>query len=138
MNIPKITKILEVKNESKDIKTITFNNPKKIIPGQFLMIWIPDVDEIPMSVSYIDKDIKGITFRNIGEATSAISKLKPGQKIGIRGPYGNGFQIKGKHILFIGGGTGIAALRPAVEHAVKSKKEVTVILGAKTADELFF
>ena len=138
MNIPEITKIIQVKTEAKDIKTITFRYPKKIIPGQFFMIWIPGVDEIPMSVSYIDKDIKAVTFRNIGEATSALYKLKQGDKIGVRGPYGNGFQLKEKHILFVGGGTGIATLAPAVEYTVKNKKVATVIIGAKTKDELFF
>ena len=138
MNIPKITKILEVKNEAKDIKTITFKYPKDAKPGQFFMIWIPGVDEIPMSISDIDKDIKAITFRKVGEATSALYKLKKGEHIGVRGPNGNGFQLKKKHILFVAGGTGVATLAPAVEHAVKNKSISTVVIGAKTADELFF
>ena len=138
MNIPKITKILEVKNETKDVKTITFRYPKDAKPGQFFMIWIPDVDEIPMSISHIDKDIKAVTFRKVGEATSALYKLKKGEQLGVRGPNGNEFQLKKKNILFVGGGTGIATLAPAVEHAVKNKNLATVIIGAKTADELFF
>ncbi len=138
MNIPKITKILEVKNEVKDIKTITFNHPEGVDPGQFFMIWIPGVDEIPMSVSYIDKDVKGITFRKVGDATSALYKLKKEDRIGIRGPYGNGFELQGNHILFVGGGTGVATLAPAVEYVVKNKSSATVIIGAKTKNELFF
>jgi len=138
MNIPKITKILEVKNEVKDIKTITFNYPEGVDPGQFFMIWIPGVDEIPMSVSYIDKDVKGITFRKVGDATSALYKLKNEDRIGIRGPYGNGFELQGNHILFVGGGTGVATLTPAVKYAVKNKSSATVIIGAKTKNELFF
>ena len=138
MNIPKITKILEVKNEAKDIKTITFNYPEGVDPGQFFMIWIPGVDEIPMSVSYIDKDVKGITFRKVGDATSALYKLKKEDRIGIRGPYGNGFELQGNHILFVGGGTGVATLAPAVKYVVKNKSSATVIIGAKTKNEVFF
>jgi len=138
MNIPKITKILEVKNEAKDIKTITFNYPEGVDPGQFFMIWIPGVDEIPMSVSYIDKDVKGITFRKVGDATSALYKVKKEDRIGIRGPYGNGFELQGNHILFVGGGTGVATLAPAVKYVVKNKSSATVIIGAKTKNELFF
>jgi dihydroorotate dehydrogenase electron transfer subunit len=138
MNIPKITKIIESKREAADIKTITFNYPKEIESGQFFMIWIPDVDEVPMSVSYINGDIKGITFRKVGDATNALFKLKPGDKIGIRGPYGNGFKIKGKHILFVGGGTGIATLAPAVEEALKKNIPSTVVIGMKTKNEIFF
>lgn len=138
MNIPKITKILDIQNEAKNVKTITFKYPNKSKPGQFFMIWIPGVDEIPMSVSYLDKNIKGITFKKIGDATSALYKLKKGDRIGVRGPYGNGFQLKGKQVLFVGGGTGIATIAPAVEHTVKNKNKATVIIGAKTKDELFF
>ncbi|UCF12827.1 MAG: hypothetical protein JSW06_00870, partial [Thermoplasmatales archaeon] len=138
MNVPKITKIIENKREAKNIITSTFRYPGEIIPGQFFMVWIPDVDEIPMSVSYINGDIKAITFRKVGDATSALSKLKPGDKIGIRGPYGNGFKIHGKHILFVGGGTGVAMLAPAVEEAVKNGISSTVVIGAKNKSELFF
>jgi dihydroorotate dehydrogenase electron transfer subunit len=138
MNIPTITKILTSTTEATDIKTITFRYPKAVIPGQFFMIWLPGVDEIPMSVSEITKDVKAITFRKIGDATHALYHLKPGSKIGVRGPYGNGFKLTGKHLLFIGGGTGIAMLAPAVEQARKRKLKSTVIIGVKTKNELFF
>jgi dihydroorotate dehydrogenase electron transfer subunit len=102
------------------------------------MIWIPDVDEIPMSVSYISKNIKGITFKKVGDATEALSDLKKGYKIGIRGPYGNGFKINGKNILFVAGGTGIAAIAPAAKIAFQKNISSTVVLGSRCKDELFF
>ena len=55
-----------------------------------------------MSASYIDKAVKGITFKRVGDATNALFNLKKGDKLGIRGPYGNGFKIKGKRILLRG------------------------------------
>jgi dihydroorotate dehydrogenase electron transfer subunit len=91
-----------------------------------------------MSVSFIDKDIKAITFRNIGEATSALFQLVQHEKIGIRGPYGNGFSLKGKELLFVGGGTGIAMLAPAIEQACMKNISPTAILGLKTKNEIFF
>lgn len=138
MNYPKIVKIIETKNEAKNTKTIKFKYSEKVKPGQFFMIWIPDVDEIPMSVSYIDKRIKAITFRNIGDATNALYNLKKDDKIGIRGPYGNGFKLIGNNTLFIGGGTGIATIAPFIELLSKNNAIITVILGAKTKNELFF
>jgi len=138
MNIPRIAKITETKTENKDVKTFTFKYPKRIIPGQFFMIWIPGVDEIPMSVSYIDQDVKGITFRKVGEATNALFNLGKGDKIGIRGPYGNGFKINGKRILFVGGGTGVAMLAPAVEEARSNNISSTIVIGVKNNSELFF
>ena len=138
MNIPTVTPLCTSVSEATDVKTITFKYQGTVTPGQFFMIWIPGVDEIPMSVSYITKDVKGITFRRIGEATQALYRLQPGDNIGIRGPYGNGFYLQGKHLLFVGGGTGIAMLAPAVEEARKRKLSSTVILGVKTKKELFF
>lgn len=138
MNTPKITTIIEAINEAKDTKTFKFEYLGEINPGQFFMVWIPDVDEIPMSASYINKDLKGITFRKVGDATNALFDLKEGDKIGIRGPYGNGFKIDGRKILFIGGGTGIGMLAPAVEEAIRKKISSTIILGVKNKSELFF
>ena len=138
MNSPKITEITEVKTENEDVKTFMFEYSKEINPGQFFMIWIPGVDEIPMSVSYIANSTKGITFRRVGEATNALFNFEKGDKIGIRGPYGNGFKIDGKRILFVGGGTGIAMLAPAVEEAINYNISSTFVIGVKTHSELFF
>jgi dihydroorotate dehydrogenase electron transfer subunit len=138
MNNLTITKILESKTEAQDIKTIRFRHPDEITPGQYYMIWIPGVDEIPMSVSFIEKDERAITFRNVGKATSVLSSLKKGDRIGVRGPFGNGFHLTGKTMLFVGGGTGIAMLTPLIEQATKKGAKATVILGVKTKKELFF
>jgi len=138
MNYPFISKIGDIKTEAENIKTISFDYPEKTIPGQFFMIWIPGVDEIPMSVSYIDKETKGITFRDVGKATNALFNLKKGDRIGIRGPYGNGFKIEGKHILFVGGGTGVAMLSPAIEEALDKKIQVTLVIGFKNKSGIFF
>ena len=138
MNYPTITKIIDSKKENQDVKTITARFPGEMDPGQFFMIWIPEVDEIPMSVSYISKNIKGFTFKRIGDATNALFKLKKDDKIGIRGPYGNGFKLKGKKLLFVAGGTGAAMIAPTVETAIKNNSTSTVVLGAKSKNEIFF
>jgi dihydroorotate dehydrogenase electron transfer subunit len=138
MNYPVVTKIIKIKNENSDVKTFYFKNFEKTVPGQFFMIWIPGIDEIPMSASYIDKNIKGFTFKKIGGATEALFNLKKEQMIGIRGPYGNGFNLNGKNILFVGGGTGTATIAPAVEESIKKNHLATVVIGVKKKDELFF
>ena len=138
MNYPIITKIIETKQENSDVKTFKFEYPEKITPGQFFMVWIPGVDEIPLSVSYINKSIKGITFKRVGEATNSLFYLKKGDRIGIKGPYGNGFKLDKSKILFVAGGTGIATIGPAIEAAIKKSCKTTVILGVKTKNELFF
>ncbi len=132
-----MVEIIETKKEAKKIKTIRFVYDEEVNPGQFFMVWIPGIDEIPMSASYIG-DIKGITVKEVGEATSALCKMEKGDKIGIRGPYGNGFEIFGKKHLFIGGGTGIATLAPVIEIAEKEGKDVATIIGAKEKEDLIF
>jgi len=138
MNYPKVTKIINVTKENFNVKTIKFQYPGDVIPGQFFMIWIPGVDEIPMSVSYIKNGVKGITFKKVGEATKALFELEKGDKIGVRGPYGNGFKIKGKKILLVAGGTGIAMIAPVAEEIKNRNISTSVIIGAKNKEDLFF
>lgn len=134
---PRILKILSVIEENKDVKTITFKDDCKAYPGQFVMVWMPDVDEVPMSLSFIGEE-KGITAKKIGEATKAMHLLKPGDRIGIRGPYGTHFETKGKKLLVVAGGIGIAPLSPFIETANKEGKNITLAFGAKTKTELLF
>ena len=138
MNSPHITEIIEETIENNDIKTFFFKHSEVIKPGQFFMVWIPGIDEIPMSVSFIDKNIRGITFKRVGRATKALFNLSIKDKIGIRGPYGNGFKINDNKILFIGGGTGIATLITAIEESVKKDIISSVIIGVKSSNELLF
>ena len=138
MNYPIKKEIINIENENDSTKTIYFSNKKDIIPGQFYMIWIPGIDEIPMSVSYIDSSINAITYRIVGDATKALSDLNIGDSIGVRGPYGNGFDISGKNILFISGGTGLATLAPAIEIAYHNSINCSVIMGFKNIHEFFF
>jgi len=132
------SKIVNDTIENECVKTIMFNHAEPVEPGQFYMIWIPGIDEIPMSVSVIQQKKKGITFRTVGKSTKALFQKMKNDIIGIRGPYGNGFSLKGEKILFVAGGTGIAMIAPAVELAIKKNKEVDVILGVKTKKDLFF
>jgi dihydroorotate dehydrogenase electron transfer subunit len=132
-----IVTVSEIINETKNIKTIKFKWPKKPKPGQFVMVWIPAVDEVPMSVSFSGEE-SGITVLDVGEATWALHNLKPGDRIGLRGPYGRGFDLKGKNILAIGGGSGIAALSLAVCTALADRKKVRCALGARTSEDLLF
>ena len=138
MNYPKITEIIDTKIENPVVKTLFFEYDVKISPGQFFMVWIPGIDEIPMSVSYNQSKNKGITFKKVGEATKALFDLEKNDYIGIRGPYGNGFYIEGNNPLFIGGGSGIATIAPAVKSFADKKINSSVVLCAKNKSELFF
>lgn len=109
-----------------------------ILPGQFFMIWIPGIDEIPMSISAQDESSLSITVLPLGEATQKLCSLTAGDWIGIRGPFGSSFDMTSKKVLVIGGGVGMAPLRPLVYTLLKQNTEVTLLIAAKTKDELVF
>jgi dihydroorotate dehydrogenase electron transfer subunit len=101
------------------------------------MVWVPGIDEFPMSVSYPGKDF-GITYQVLGEGTKALAKKAIGDRIGIRGPFGNGFTLKGKRILIVAGGVGMAPIAPLIDEARKKRLEVNLVLGAKSRKDLVF
>jgi len=123
--------ITGIKTESRGIKTFFFDYSFHFMPGQYVMVWIHGVDEIPMSLSYAN----GITVRKVGDATGALFALGVGDTLGMRGPFGNGFGVSKLPALLVAGGVGAAPLAPLAETL---KNNVTTILGAKTEDELLF
>jgi dihydroorotate dehydrogenase electron transfer subunit len=130
-------RIKQHKAETPNIKTIRFDRRLDAVPGQFVMVWVPGVDEFPMSVSY-PGDRFGITYQILGDGTKALARKKAGERIGIRGPYGNGFKVCGRKALVVAGGVGIAPVAPLLELAKKKRISVDLVLGARTSDELLF
>ncbi|TFG20666.1 MAG: dihydroorotate dehydrogenase electron transfer subunit [Promethearchaeota archaeon] len=142
---PFTTEIKSVVQETPLMKTyyVSFVVQGKIpsvIPGQFILVWIPGIDEIPMAISHVlDNGDIGFTVKDVGEATHALHKMKIGDLIGIRGPYGNGYQLKDGFSIIIGGGIGIASIRLLVQKALqKNPNHLLVIVGAQTAKELLY
>lgn len=107
-------RIKKVVQECYDTKTFVFDWDAEAGPGQFIMVWIPGVDEIPMSISGINGMEKSITVKAIGDATKRIHEMREGDTLRIRGPYGNGYDLTRGEILIIGGGVGTASVMPAV------------------------
>ena len=103
-------------------------------PGQYVMVWVRGVDEVPMTLSYDD----GISVQRVGDATGALFELKEDDTVGIRGPYGNGWELIGDDILLVSGGIGSAPLAPLGEKAYKIGVQVTTLAGYRTKDEIHF
>jgi len=141
VNRMRTVKIFETKEENFTTKTISFNDKlcEKAEPGQFVMVWIPGVDEIPISLSGINFDgLTSITVNGVGDASIALNKKNKGEIIGIRGPFGNGFVTSKGNLMIIGGGTGIGPLMPLAEKLAKIANKLTVISGAKSKENLLF
>jgi dihydroorotate dehydrogenase electron transfer subunit len=139
----RIVQIEEIISETPTVKTLVFKDRLSSFskPGQFLMIWIPRIEEIPMSVMINSKEgYAAVTIRKFGVGSSALFDRKKGDLIGLRGPYGNRFILRKKYrkILIIGGGTGLVPLLRLVSFASKEKVRSTIVMGAKTKAEVFF
>ena len=127
--LPLPVNITRIVQETPTVKTIFFDHPFEAAPGQFVMVWVPGVDEIPMALSAPN----AITVQEIGEATRFLGKMVPGDKIGIRGPYGNGFSASGR-VMAIAGGVGAAPLLPLARLIPK----VTFLQGARSFSDLLY
>ena len=134
MEIPKVLKITKVKKESKTVSTLFLNHKIDYQPGQFIMLWLPGIDEKPFALSYHSKDQIGITVEAKGECTKKLITLKPGDKLGIRGPYGKPFSIKKGKSIVVAGGLGMASVATLIEEL----NNPIIINGARTRELLLY
>jgi dihydroorotate dehydrogenase electron transfer subunit len=137
-----LVKIESIETHSSEIRSFKFRN-KRIAqsykPGMFVILWLPDIDFLPMSVSKVEGNLLEVTVQKIGEGTSKLFELKIGDFMGIRGPFGNAFNYEdANNILIIGGGMGIAALTSIIEQLKVNKKNVFVTIGAQDEPSLIF
>jgi dihydroorotate dehydrogenase electron transfer subunit len=143
---PIVGPIQQIREETPRTKTFTLFAPeiaRTASPGQFLMVWIPGVDEIPMSISSIKHPhLVEFAAAKVGNATAALHAMNEGDLLGLRGPLGHGFtfprSIDKGPLLFVAGGCGSPPLAFATEVAVKKGHEIHVALGASTRSELLF
>ena len=126
--------IQEVRLEAPSVRTFRLDRQLDPAPGQYVMVWVRGVDEVPMSFSGPDT----ITVQSVGEATQALFRLGAGSSIGLRGPLGKGFVLRGEKILLVGGGVGTAPLAFLGEQARGAGLEVTSLLGFRSSEDLIF
>lgn len=115
-------------------------------PGQFVQVSVLGAGEAPISIcsSPADKGYFELCVRDAGLVTGAMHKLKKGDEIGIRGPYGNNFmveEVRGQDFAFVAGGIGLAPLRSAINYVVANRSEfgnVTILYGARTKEDIVF
>jgi dihydroorotate dehydrogenase electron transfer subunit len=106
------------------------------------MVWVPEVGEFPMSLSLSYGSRSSIVVKAVGEGSRNLFNRQRGELVGIRGPYGNSFDIPedAKKILLVGGGTGIAPILKLVEELEKRTRKVRakIVIGARSGKELPF
>lgn len=148
--IPRVGVIAEIRQDTPDVKTfrVVSTEGEKMfehIPGQCAMLSVPGVGEAMISITSSPTETYYMEFsvKKCGHLTSWLHAAEPGQQITVRGPYGNGFpvdtELKGKDLLFIAGGIGLAPLHSVINY-VRAKPEnygkVQVVYGARSKVDL--
>ena len=133
--LPKTVTIKDVVRHNDRITSLVLDAKIDCRPGQFVMLWLPRLDEKPYSVAVPDP--LTITFAIYGKFTEALSKLQAGDKIGWRGPLGNGFTLTSGRALVVAGGVGLASVSYLVRALRAQGTAVDVVVGARTGDELY-
>jgi dihydroorotate dehydrogenase electron transfer subunit len=131
---------MDVKTESSTVKTYTMKDrlSAQANPGQFLMLWIPGVDEIPLSVLNAGNGEVSVTVKAVGDATRHLHEMDAGDIVGVRGPFGNSFTENTGSVLMVGGGTGTAPLLFLAKKQAAKAQRLAFVIGAKTKSELLF
>ncbi len=139
--LPAMLKITDKEVHSPEFATLFVDAPLVFKPGQFVMVWIPGVDEKPYTVSHHSPERFGITVEAKGIFSKKAVNLEPGDKIGIRGPFGNGFNTGTGHrrVAIVAGGCGMAPLAPLVEKLERQDDpDILLIQGARSQSYLLY
>lgn len=136
-NTYKTATIIKIEKETPRVKTFTLDTSVSAKPGQYIMLWIPGMNEKPFGV--LAPSPLTISIANVGLATEYMHKQKIGDNVTFRGPYGSSFTPKGKRMLLVGGGYGVVPLYFfASSLSIAKRKKTTVVIGAKTKADLTF
>jgi NAD(P)H-flavin reductase len=149
--LPRPVRVLQVDKETHDTFTLSLesgngNGQPSFAPGQFSMLYVFGVGELPISISG-DPEEPGrlvYTVRSVGKATNALVTRTVGEPVGVRGPFGTSWPMtkaRGKDIVVIAGGIGLAPLRPAIYHILRHRgdyKRLIVLYGARTPRDMLF
>jgi len=140
--------VTSVRDEAPDVVTLGFTPPAPFgfAPGQFNMVSLPGIGEVPISISSDPAAGTEVlhTIRDVGLVTKALCGLRPGQRAGVRGPYGTSWPLAeavGGDLVLVAGGIGLPPLRPAVYQALHDRDRfgrITLLYGARTPVDLLF
>jgi len=142
-------RVRSVVRELNDTFTLDLEPPSEdwsFAPGQFTMLYVFGVGEVPISISGDPGDPSRLvqTIRAVGPVSDALTSVSVGDVVGVRGPFGTAWPMEfaeGRDLIIMTGGIGLAPLRPAILHALEHRdryNNVTLLYGARSADDLLF
>ncbi len=148
--VPMVGIVTDIRQETPDVKTFRVNAPEggklfEHLPGQCAMLCVPGVGEAMFSItsSPTNKEYQEFSIKKCGVLTDYLHELKVGDEIMVRGPYGNNFpvetELKGKDLLFVAGGIGLAPLRSVINYVLDNRDnygKVDILYAARSAGDL--
>lgn len=138
-DFPEAVRIKKIVQETPLVRSYFFDYSVRAKPGQFVNVWIPGVDEKPMSIAFDDGKTYQISVAAIGLSTQELTNKKVGNYIGVRGPYGTSFTWKrGQRIAMMAGGYGAGPLYFASFLASKQGCKIDFYLGARSREHILF
>jgi len=142
-SLPQVARIVSVTDESTKVRTLVLDLSLAAEPGQFVMIWLPGVDEKPFSLTRADPVT--LTIARVGPFSTAIHTLTAKDRLWLRGPLGQPFRLPDPRpaipdfrLLLVGGGYGVAPMFFLAERALAAGWAATMVIGAQTAAEVVF
>lgn len=144
-DMPQMLKISKIIDENPNVKTFYFQYKLKSNPGQFVMLWIPGIDQKPFSISSDDGQTFGLTIFKRGPLTNKLFEMNIGDRVGISGPYGTSFTVDPNlHYIMVAGGYGAAPLSFLVSKISttptvgRDPLSMDFLIGARSTDSLLF
>ncbi|WIM92933.1 FAD/NAD(P)-binding protein [Actinoplanes oblitus] len=146
--VPAPSRVVRRRQDTADTVTVELSGVDEPLPafqpGQFAMLTAYGVGDVPISISGTEGAGPAHTIRAVGAVTQALCAAQPGDLVGVRGPFGIGWDLAaaaGHDVLVVAGGLGLAPLRPVVERLLADRSaygEVTVLAGARQPAELLY
>jgi len=148
--VPVAYRVVQRRRETADVVTLELERvdggaPLTFAPGQFTMLYLPGVGEIPISISGDPEGVRLIhTIRDVGAVSHALAEVRKGDTVGVRGPYGTPWPVaaaEGYDVVVVAGGLGLAPVRPILYHVLRHRRRyghVNLLCGSRTLEELLF
>jgi dihydroorotate dehydrogenase electron transfer subunit len=129
--------ITGIEQETPSVRTFTLDTTVGAKPGQYVMLWMPGVNEKPFGV--VTNNPLRLSIANVGPFTQKVHLLQVGDVMTFRGPYGTAFRVSGNHPLLVGGGYGVVPLYLLAQFFSPAlRRKTTVVIGAKKKSDLAF
>jgi len=136
---PVMATIKKIVQETPNVRTFTFDYTLGSHPGQFVMLWVPGIDQKPFSIGNDTGKQFSLSIFKLGKSTQELFNKKVGDRLGITGPYGTHYTYAPKtHLITVGGGYGAAPLGYLAEKAIAEGCTVDFVVGARTAQDVLF